>query len=602
MFLGNTIFIVLVLVSFIGLYKIFEKFNRPAWKALVPLLNFYEWLKIIERPWWWIFLLIIPGVNIIMYGVLSFITAQHFGKRKGFDLLLSAVLPFLYPLYLGFSKNEKPSGVEDLKKVKGGFVKEWLDPLIFAVVAASVIRSFFLEAFTIPTSSLEKSLMVGDFLFVNKFAYGAKTPQTPLSFPFAHHTLPLTKSTPSYLEWIKLPYWRLPGFSKIKNGDIVVFNYPDGDTVALNFQNYSYYQLIRMIAKEELQNYSSDSALLAKIDEKELLSAARNHVWSNPEQFGKVVARPPDKREHYVKRCVAIAGDKLEIKDGEIFINDKIQEMPKNAQHHYLVKTMGYLFGSMKINREDNSMTLSNEKLLDKYDIYVTEGYILEESGDTITYELNMTKEVSEKIKENKEIISIVKKIEPRNEKDEMIFPHSKYYKWNNDNFGPFVIPKAGQTVKIDTLNIALYEKILETYDNGNHNVEIKSGIVFYDGAPISSYTFKQDYYWMMGDNRHNSADSRSWGVVPFDHVVGTPVFVWFSMKDPKNNPISGEGILPSLFKNSKEGKFRWERFFCFVTENGLSRSYFIHFLVILGIWYAVRKFRKYKLKQSKAS
>ena len=602
MFIGNIIFIGLVLISFVGLYKIFEKQNIPSWKAFVPILNFYEWLKLIERPWWWVFLLLIPGVNIIMYGVLSFTTAQYFGKRNGKDLFLAAMIPFLYPLYLGFSNSEKWIGVEDLKKAKSGFVKEWLDPLIFAVVAASVIRSFFLEAFTIPTSSLEKSLMVGDFLFVNKFAYGAKTPQTPLSFPFAHHTLPLTKSTPSYLEWIKLPYYRLPGFSKIKNGDIVVFNYPDGDTVALNFQNYSYYQLIRMIAKEELQSYNGDSTMLAQINEKQLLAAARNHVWSNPEQFGKVVARPADKREHYVKRCVAIAGDKLEIIDGEIFINDKKQAMPENAQHHYIVKTKGYLFGSMKVNKEDNSYSLSNEKLLDKYDIYVTEGYILQEGGDTITYELNMTQAVSEQIKENQEILSVQRKIEPKGEKDDMIFPHSKNYAWNNDNFGPYVIPKAGQTIKIDTLNIALYEKIMETYDNGNHEVEIKNGKVVYDGKTIDSYTFKQDYYWMMGDNRHNSADSRSWGVVPFDHVVGTPVFIWFSMKDPKNNPVSGKSILGSLFKNSKEGKFRWERFFCVVGEKGLSKSYFIHFLILLAIWFGVNKYRKHRKTQKKSS
>src|ERR1700741_5079402 len=245
---GNLIFLLLILISFAGIYKIFEKNNKPGWKGLVPFYNYYEWLKMMDKPWWWVFLMIVPGVNIIMYGVLGSHTALHFGKRKTTDLIAAALMPYLYIVYLGFAKDEKWVGVADMKSKKGGFVKNWLDPLLFAVVAATVIRTFFLEAFTIPTSSLEKSLMVGDFLFVNKFAYGPKIPQTPLAFPFAHHTMPFSKTTKSYLEWIKLPYMRLPGYSKIKNYDIVVFNYPDGDTVALGAQNQSYYQLVRTMA------------------------------------------------------------------------------------------------------------------------------------------------------------------------------------------------------------------------------------------------------------------------------------------------------------------------------------------------------------------
>jgi signal peptidase I len=598
MYIGNWIFIILVLISFVGLYKIFQKTGRAAWKAFVPFLNFYEWIKLLERPWWWVFLMIVPGVNILMYSVLTVITAQYFGKRKRMDLTIAAFFSYLYLLPLGFS-DDKFVGIEDIKNRKGGFIKTWLDPLVFAIIAASVIRTFFLEAFTIPTSSLEKSLMVGDFLFVNKFAYGAKTPQTPLSFPFAHHTIPIINKK-SYLEWIKLPYYRLPGYSTIKNGDIVVFNYPDGDSVALNYQNFSYYQLVREIAREQKNAYAGDSAMLASISEASLLSSSRDYVWSNPKQFGEVVARPKDKREHYVKRCVAIAGDKLEIKDGELFINDTKQAFPEKVQHHYYLKTKGYLFGNqVLVNKEP---VLSNGKILDKYDIYVTEGNIAAENGDTIVYELNMPRDVSEKIKENPEVISVTRKIEGKDLRDERIFPHNRNYKWNNDNFGPFTLPKAGATVKIDTASVALYKKIMNTYDDGNHMVEIKGDKVFYDGTPITSYTFKQDYYWMMGDNRHNSADSRSWGVVPFDHVVGKPVFVWFSMKDPKNNPVSGNGLLSSLFKNSKEGKFRWERFFTFVGDKGLSSSYFIHFLVIVAGWWGIAKYLKKRKAKKEAS
>ncbi|MGZ4067642.1 MAG: DUF5684 domain-containing protein, partial [Bacteroidia bacterium] len=209
------------------------KAGIPGWKAFVPFYNFYEWLKLIEKPKWWVALMIVPGVNIIMYGVLTFNLARYFGKRKGSDLFIASVFSFLYIPYLGFDEKAKLTGVADMNGKEIPFIKNWIDPLIFAVVAASVIRTFFLEAFTIPTSSLEKSLMVGDFLFVSKFSYGAKVPQTPLAFPFAHHTMSFTTGTKSYLEWIKLPHWRLPGLGKPKNNDIVVFNYPDGDTVAV---------------------------------------------------------------------------------------------------------------------------------------------------------------------------------------------------------------------------------------------------------------------------------------------------------------------------------------------------------------------------------
>ncbi|HLC82260.1 MAG TPA: signal peptidase I [Bacteroidia bacterium] len=585
MYIGNWIFIILVLISFAGLYKIFEKTGRTTWKAFVPFLNFYEWIKLLERPWWWVFLMIVPGVNILMYAVLTVITAQYFGKRKGTDLTIAAFFSYLYLVFLGFSKEEKFTGIEDIKNRKGGFIKTWLDPLIFAVIAATVIRSFFLEAFTIPTSSLEKSLMVGDFLFVNKFAYGAKTPQTPLAFPFAHHTLPFTTETKSYLEWIRLPYWRLPGYSKIKNGDIVVFNYPDGDTVAVRFQDRSYYQICRDNNVKSLYNQPNF----------QIVSGYENGMPVY-QPLGKVVARPSDKREHYVKRCVAIAGDKLEVKDGILYINDKPAETPENAQHIYFVKSLGFNF--------------SDPAWLDKMDVYVDEagymgdipgrktesvdsvGLLANQGGqDTMVFRLNLTDAKAALIKSMPECVGIERYIAPKGQYEASIFPHNPRYPWNNDNFGPFVLPKAGETVSIDTSNICLYDRVIDVYDN--NDLEIKGGKIFINGTETKTYTFKQDYYFMMGDNRHNSADSRSWGVVPFDHVVGKPVFVWFSMKDPAKNPVSGKGWISSLTKNSKDGKFRWERFFCFVGDKGLSKSYFVHFLVIVAVWWGTAKFLK---------
>lgn len=556
--MSNIIFLILVLISFVGLYKIFEKAGLPAWKALIPVYNFWLVGTIINRPKWWGLIMIVPGVNLIMYGVYGFHLARAFKKRMNNDLIMASFMPYLYFAYLGFNKDIKFFGVSDIKS-ESSFIKNWADPIIFAVVAASIIRGFFFEAFTIPTSSLEKSLMVGDFLFVNKVCYGAKVPQTPIAFPFAHHTLPFTTGTQSYLEWIKLPYMRLPGYSKPKNGEIIVFNYPDGDTVTIGTQQYtSYYEMVRQYGYQNMNNPNFTIELGGM--------TIKN---------GKKVGRPVDKREHYVKRCVGIAGDKLEIKDGELYINDKKQAMPEHAQHFYDVTIL-------------NKQLQIDEEFLDKHDIYVTEVGITQYKGeDTTVFFFNMPANVAEQIKNTPGVIDVKKQVAPKGKYSNNIFPHNPRYPWNNDNFGPLTLPSEGMTVKIDTGNICLYEKMLNTYDNGIHEVTKSGAQVLYDGKPITSYTFKQGYYWMMGDNRHNSADSRSWGVVPFDHIVGRPVFVWFSMKDPKNNPISGKSILGSLTKNSRDGKFRWERFMCYVGENGLvSWRIPIAILALLGFGY----------------
>ena len=571
MYTGNLIFLVLILLSWVGLYKCFEKANIAAWKAFVPFYNYYEAFKLIGKPKWWFVLMIVPGVNILMYGVLGFNLARYFGKRKSSDLLLASFVPYLYFIYIGFDGNSKLTGVEDIKGKESSFIRNWVDPLVFAVVAASVIRTFFLEAFTIPTSSLEKSLMVGDFLFVSKFSYGAKVPQTPLAFPFAHHTMPFTTGTKAYLEWIKLPYFRLPGLGKPKNNDIVVFNYPDGDTVAICAQNRSYYDLERTYGYANMQN--------------------PNFVPEGADApIGKIVARPVDKREFYVKRCVGIAGDKLQVKDGQLYINDKIAPTPKHAQHFYFVKTIGAVFGTYA------EQFVPNAGLLDKLDIYVDEAHLVDIKGDTMVYMLNMPVDVVERIKNIPGVVSMKKMNSPAGQYDAHIYPHNPRYPWNNDNFGPITLPKAGTTVKIDTANICLYDRVIEVYDN--NKLEIKNGKIFINDKETDTYTFKQDYYFMMGDNRHNSADSRSWGFVPYDHVVGTPLFIWFSMKDVAKNPVSGKGALSSLFKNSKEGKYRWERFFTYVTEDGISKSYFLYFVGIVVLWVGYSRYKNRKARK----
>jgi len=602
--MGNYIFLALVLISFFGLSKLFAKAGLDSWKAFIPFYNFYLLAKLLEKPWWWALIMVVPGVNIIMYGVYGFNTARAYNKPSNQDLLFASVLPYLFFVKIGTDDTAKFVGLSKFKIEPSKIIKNWVDPIIFAVIAASIIRGYFIEAFTIPTSSLEKSLMVGDFLFVNKFAYGPKIPQTPLSFPFAHQTLPFSQTKKSYLEWIKLPYFRVPGFGSVKNDQIVVFNYPDGDTVLLSSQDVSYYAIKRYFAQilenEDLRTgQAPQSKAFYAARASEIINDENGVNLLNGKRMDRIVSRPVDKREHYVKRCVAIAGDNFEVRNSEIYISGKLQTMPEHAQHNYSVKCNTQLFG-YEITQPNGRNSLSNLKLLDELDIYATEVSILAESKDTMIYKLNMPRHVAEKVRQIPGVVSVVRQNEEKGTLEPSIFPHNPAYPWNNDNFGPLLIPKKGLTLPIDTHNFCLYEKIMNTYDDGIHQVSKQAGEVIYDGKPIKEYTFKQDYYFMLGDNRHNSADSRSWGMVPFDHIVGSPFFVWFSMKYPENNPVSGTSVIGSLFKNSKDGKFRWERFLCYV-ENGNLHSIKIPFILAISAIWGITKWntrRKLKIKK----
>jgi signal peptidase I len=433
---------------------------------------------------------------------------------------------------------------------------------------------------------------------------------TPLSFPLAHHTIPVI-NTKAYMEFWKLPYTRMPGYKQIKNNDIVVFNYPDGDTVALNKQDQSYYNLCRIIGM---------NALSQSVPDDKTLTAGREIVLNNPQEFGKIVGRPVDKREHYVKRCVAIAGDILEIKEGQLFINNKPAENPEHLQHFYHLvcnpdfvteewldqnnvnADEAYMFTPRMFDADSNIVgdfySMANPNYgegnvavrgLKKFSKQLSEGKLA-------LYKINFEDGRIPELLKFQGVVAAEMDRSDKSEFDYNIFPHDIHYKWNNDNFGPLTIPKAGQTVKIDTTNISIYDRIIDVYENNEFKVE--NGKIFINGKPSTEYTFKQDYYWMMGDNRHNSADSRSWGFVPFDHVVGTPVFVWFSLKYDDKQPISGKWSFKTIFSNEKEGKLRWSRFFCFVSDKGLSKSYFIYFFVVGAAWYGFSKYRRYKKKK----
>ena len=481
-----SIYMIITILFFIssaaGLWKIFEKAGYEGWKAIVPFYNFYIWLKIIHKPLWWYIFILVPFINVFTLLLMVVDTLKYFNRQGLGEQALGVLFPFAFLPFLGFSTKEKYYQPNELPVLKKSAAREWADAIIFAVIAATIIRTFMIEAYTIPTSSMEKSLLVGDYLFVSKVSYGPKIPNTPIAFPFAHHTLPLTQFTKSYVEWISLPYYRFPGFRSIQNNDVVVFNYPDGDTVALQMQNQSYYALVRDMGRE--------------------------NVWRNYD----VVSRPVDKRENYIKRSVGIAGDTLQIINGVIYINGEVLPDPPNTQHNYQVVTDG---------------TPIPQRIIDRNDIT--------DWGQAAPgiYILAMTEEVAAQIERVGNVKEVTRMTRPQGRGERYIFPHSPDYPWNEDHFGPIAIPKRGQTIHINPTNIVLYDRIIEVYE-GNE-LDIHDDKILINGVETDHYTFRMDYYWLVGDNRHNSADSRFWGFVPEDHVVGRAMFVWLSLDKNKS-------------------------------------------------------------------
>lgn len=500
-----SIYMILSLIFFllclIGLWKIFEKAGEKGWAALIPFFNLYVWLRVIRKPIWWYIFLLIPFINVFVILLMIVEVLKCFSKHGLGAQALGVLFPFFYLPYLGFSPKEKYTDPTKAPPVVKSATREWLDAIIFAVIAASIIRIFLIEAYTIPTSSMEKTLLVGDYLFVSKVNFGPRVPNTPLSFPFVHHTLPLTENVKSYLEWIQLPYYRFPGYTKVKNLDVVVFNYPDGDTLSTKFQsNVSYYQLVR--------------------------AYGRDAVWNDSDNFGKIIARPVDKRENFIKRCIGTPGDIIEIRNKIVYINGKPEENRGIKEYKYIVRTDGSAINSLNLEK-----------------LGVTEDILTDNRG---AFEMTLTEESAQKIGQFANVRSVEPVIESAGDWNKDMFPHDSNFRWNIDNYGPIAMPRKGETVALTPVNIALYKRIIDVFEGNDLRIEGEK--IFINGKETSSYTFKMDYYWMMGDNRHNSADSRYWGFVPEDHIVGEAVFVWFSM-DPRKSLLDGKIRFSKLWR-----------------------------------------------------
>lgn len=567
---GWLIFILLVqVIHGIGTWKLYVKAGRKAWEAFVPVYNGIVLMQIINRPKWWILLLFIPVINLFLFPIIWIETLRTFGKKSTVDMVLGVVTLGFYIAYVNYTQETTYHANRDLTAPNK--TMDTLGSLSFAIVVATLVHTYFIQPYTIPTSSLEKSLLVGDFLFVSKFHYGARTPMTPIAAPMVHDTLPIIK-TKSYLAKPSLPYFRFPALQKIERNDIVVFNWP-ADTLF--------------------------------------------HMYKAAD---KRYDKPIDKKTNYVKRCTAIPGDKIEIKDGIIFINGKESILPERAkpQYFYLIKTNNVNADEIKnfyqITEGYPLFEIKNE-IWDKPEFKneLISRYEFEEiSRDTLTTAVtgqvdqeiynklglmispnyfygNLTAEKYEQLKSDSRISSVKRQISKTAE--DGIFPDIQDGKpsvknnWNRDNMGPIYIPEAGKTVTLNKENLPLYKKIIGEYE-GN-DLKVNGDEIRINGQVATSYTFKQDYYWMMGDNRHNSLDSRYWGFVPADHIVGKPIFIWMSI----------DGINDGI----KNWSIRWDRLFTTVSGDGQPKSYFQYFLIALAGYFAFDYFRKKKKKKEEA-
>lgn len=423
-------------------------------------------------------------------------------------------------------------------------VFSWIDAILFALVAVYFINLYLFQNYQIPSSSLEQTLKVGDFLAVSKCAYGPRIPNTPLSFPLVQHTFPW--GTKSYIDKPQWEYRRLAGYDTIASGDIVVFNFPAGDTVPSLVSNPDYYSICFEMASNSagFRHFPHDSVMPYTLYRRRMELGAEL-VRKNEARFGRILTRPVDRRENYVKRCVGLPGQTIEVRDNAIYVDNVLFENPAGVQHNYFVQTNGGTFTAEALHRLGVSVTETSSINGQAYGGYLSLiGMTPVNNGQWgPVYAMAMTEEVKNNVEQMPMVKQVViEKILP--EMHSTIFPLAYSTKWNRDNYGPLTIPTRGMTIELTEDNIIRYEQCIVNYER--NTLEWSNGKAYINGKETNTYTFKMDYYWMMGDNRHNSADSRMWGFVPEDHVVGRPMFVWLSLDRDKK-----------WFN----GKIRWNRF-----------------------------------------
>ncbi|WP_405201474.1 signal peptidase I [Dokdonia sp. LLG6352-1] len=526
-------FLIVQAVHFAGTWKLYVRAGRKDWEAGVPIYNAVVLMGIINRPKWWTILLFVPIVNLIMIPVVWVETARSFGFNSFKDTALTVLTGGLYLYYINYATDAPHIKGRDINpKSSSG---EWTSSLLFAIVAATIVHTYFMQPFVIPSSSLEKTLLVGDWLFVSKFHYGARTPITTVATPMLHDTIYGTK-TKSYLTKPQLPYFRLPGFQDIERNDIVVFSWPVDTLVDIT-----------------------------------------------PGNMRGSVRKPIDKKSNYVKRAVGVPGDSLEVRDGYVYINGEKNDLPDRARIQFSYTIVSKELLVKRAQDANGNYVFPSDLMNGRYEI--SDIYLSGVQGDNGPYvHTAQASEASiEKLKNNSNIISIERTHYDAIENNKAIFGAKPGRASSVDNFGPIYIPEEGKTVAINPESLPYYKRIIEVYEGyemgRERDITVNGNEILMNGEPLTEYTFEQDYYWLMGDNRHNSQDARAWGYVPFNHVVGKPVFVWFS-KDANVPGLAG---------------IRWDRVFTTVGGEGPLVSYRYWFLGALLLYIGWSFFRKKK-------
>ena len=547
-------FLFVQLIHGLGTYRLYSSAGFKSFTAFIPIYNALILMRLINRPWWWVILLFIPIVNIMMFPVIWIETCKNFGKKSWTSIFLVLITFGLYIYSINFSKSIKKEIITNHERKEST-----IGSIVFAVILATIVHTYFIQPFIIPTGSLEKTLLVGDFLFVSKYHYGARVPKTVAAFPMVHDTIVGT-GIRSYLNKPQLPYLRIPAIKKIKRNDLVTFNWP-ADTVR------------RFFVKEA------------------------------------GVVKPIDKKSNYVKRCVAIPGDKLEIIDGLLYINNELSKLPYRAKplFNYRVTSQNgisskellklnitgfnrkFKISGINSNQQFEGIRPYISSLIssDIENFIVTTGYkgipskIIAENRLRVTEIkerekiISMTNSDFEKLESKKTFDSIYRIFKTTKSYNTSFFPNDIKYDWNEDNFGPIIIPQKGQEIELNKQTLPLYKKIIRDYEK--NKLELINDKILINDVETTFYKFNMDYYWMMGDNRYNSEDSRAWGYVPENHIVGRPIFIWMSI-DGINDGISN-------------WKIRWDRVFTTIHEDGEPKSYLIHFIIFCIISWATNKF-----------